>query len=123
MSNRENPNQWFLDICPDQWHHKDYFIENTLFAALIHYWESEDGEKDLRHQIDAAYEEDVYDSIEQYQMRTRRYQKVYDALRKAYEFAKNLQEMDIEQSSSDKTSKEMTTHLTSIVKYRGFMWT
>ena len=59
MMSDKHPNQWFLDICPDQWHDKDYFIEMTLAKALIHFWEDEDGEKSLRYQFEVPCDEEL----------------------------------------------------------------
>lgn len=121
MSNK-HPNQWFLDICPDQWHDKDFFIENTLFAALIHYWESEDGEKELRSQFEIDYDEDTFASKEDWENRINTRKQAYDALKAAYEFATSYGKMVVD-ALSDETMDAMTKHMVSIVTYRGLMWT
>lgn len=125
MSEAKHPNQWFLDICPNTWHDKDYFIEMTLAKALIHFWEDEDGEKSLRYQFEHPYDELTDMPREQRHIRDIQNRKVYDDLKSAYEFLKPFDDFGNPGWSDEgqKITEELAKHLSAIVKHRGYMWT
>ncbi len=116
-----NPNQWFLDICPDDWRDKDYFIENVLFKSLIHFWENEGGEINTRFQVSIDRNEYKMTVVE-YLRHIEFYQDMYAALSAAYSYAKDWVVSTEGQFVKDVDSSEETKHLQSIVKYRGKMW-
>lgn len=122
-----HPNQWFLDICPDDWRDKDYFIENALFRGLIHFWENEDGK--ISTQLQTSIDADEYGmTVVEHLRHVEFYQNMYCALNDAYEFAKIWAACQDEFDKSFTQTEELdyataTKHLQSIVKYRGKMWT
>lgn len=127
-----DPNQWFLDITPSngEWRDKDYFIENVLFRALIHYWEDVDvgGEGGKLRTVESInidrfeYGMTVVDHLRHVEYN----QGKYDALNAAYRFAKHwvsVQDTPWTIHTPEIDYFEATTHLQSIVEYRGKMWT
>ena len=121
---QEHQNQWILDIIPDDWADKDYFIELVLCHALIHFWESEKGEELLRYQFEREpddWEIATDAAREQYTLSKNKQVMVYDKLKAAYEWAK----LFVTNQWNSTTAEEYdanTEHLNTIVKYRGWLW-
>lgn len=111
----------------EEWHDKDWVIEQAVFNSLIEFWEEngENGEEHLRFQFENS-DSNVPDD------HRKRFREAYDALKKAYEWAKirdteqhkSFEESNIKHSiEMEITCEKMDTeHLLNIIKYRSYMW-
>jgi hypothetical protein len=117
---------YLTKIVEDQeWHDKDYIIEEAVFNSLIEFWEEEDGEEYIRQFFENT---DPYISDEYRDY----YREVHKVLTLAYDWAKirhsekekyNYYSFSDEMLSLNNKIKEADTeHLLNIIKYRKHLW-
>ena len=130
---KKNKQKWLTDQISGDWKDKDTIIETALEQCLFHYVEKELNGIIPDHSF---YEEDLKAGhiSERY---VKRQIALYDAIRQAYTYFKNerdLLEREIEDAFSANdisraSEAEITLYdrdtemLSTIVKYRGYMWT